>query len=219
MQFIAATQKMASLDPCLKNAKWWKPPQNWPSPAHRRFEIKCSWIFQEPINRGKYAYAVTWVKHALGKKIVSKILHLTQQTWEPPENNSFRLPIHFWTRKGIMFNGPFFTIQRTTLIEYLTTVLKRRENLWVLAHVQVNVPMMSSLSWYSNMSGPWASKPRFLSLRSQTEPFFTTGVENRTLPIICEFLWNRSDTNHFYVFHWELRFPFEMKKHVIQRGK
>jgi len=40
-------------------------------------------------------------------------------------------------------------------------------------------------------------KTRFWSLRSQTEPFFTTCVKNRTLPIIWEFLWNRSDTNHF----------------------
>ena len=28
-------------------------------------------------------------------------------------------------RKGVMLNGPFFTTQRTTLIEYLIIVLER----------------------------------------------------------------------------------------------
>jgi len=70
---------------------------------------------------------------------------------------------------------------------------------------------MSSLLWYSNVNGPWASKPRFWSLRSQTEPFFTTRVENYTLPIIWEFLWNHSDTNHFLCIDvisiWRLYLP------------
>jgi len=86
--------------------------------------------------------------------------------------------------------------QHTTATHYCHTLLQH-----------TNMPTMSFLLWYSNMSGPWTSKPRFWSLRSQTEPFFTTRVENRTLPIIWEFLWNRSDadnrhsqwndTNHF----------------------
>ena len=32
----------------------------------------------------------------------------------------------FLDRKGVMLNGPFFTTQQTTLIEYLITVLDRR---------------------------------------------------------------------------------------------
>jgi len=152
--------------------------------------------------------------------------------------------------KGVMLNGPFFTTQRTKFIQYLIIVLEKWEKMRVLAHVQVNVlmmssllwyycntllqltnlpmmssllwyycntllqhttathhcntllkhtdvPMMSCLLWYSNMSGPWASKPRFWSLQSQIEPFFTTHVKNWTLPIIWEFLWNLSNTNHF----------------------
>ena len=99
--------------------------------------------------------------------------------------------------KGVMLVGPFFTTQRTTLIEYLIIALERWEKLYVLAHVRVNVPIMLSLLWYSSVRDPWASKPRFWSLWSQTELFFTTRVENRTLPIIWVFLWNRSNTNHF----------------------
>jgi len=74
----------------------------------------------------------------------------------------------------------------TTATHYCNTLLQH-----------TNVPMMSPLLWYSNMSHPWAWKPRFWSLRSQTEHFFTTRVENRTLPIIWVFLRNRSNTIHF----------------------
>ena len=35
----------------------------------------------------------------------------------------------FLDRKGVMLNGPFFTTQRTTLIEYLIIVLERCEKL------------------------------------------------------------------------------------------
>jgi len=43
----------------------------------------------------------------------------------------------------------------------------------------------------------WAGEPRFRSLRSQTEHFFTTRVENRTLPIIWVFVRNRFNTFYF----------------------
>jgi len=35
MQFIDAIKKMASLDPCLKDAKWWEPPIETPIDPHR----------------------------------------------------------------------------------------------------------------------------------------------------------------------------------------
>jgi len=51
-----------------------KPPQIRPSPKQNRSESQFSCIFQEPMNRGKYAYMDSWVKHASGKSYcVSKI--------------------------------------------------------------------------------------------------------------------------------------------------
>jgi len=45
-----------------------------PSPNQNRSESQCSWIFQEPTNRGKHAYVGLWVKYALRKSFcVSKI--------------------------------------------------------------------------------------------------------------------------------------------------
>jgi len=45
------------------------------------------------------------------------------------------------------------------------------------------------------------------SLRSQTEPFFTTRVKNLTLPIILVFLSNRSDANHFLCIPLRITIP------------
>jgi len=57
-----------------------KPPQIWPSPKHNRSEFPYSCIFQEPMNRGKYAYMGLWVKYALGKSsCVSKIPPVQQK--------------------------------------------------------------------------------------------------------------------------------------------
>ena len=39
-----------------------KPPQNRPSPAQNRSESKFSYIFQQPMNRDKFAYIVLWAK-------------------------------------------------------------------------------------------------------------------------------------------------------------
>jgi len=65
MQFIDAIKKMASLDSCLKNAKWWKSSQNRSSPDQNRFVSKYSWIEPtEPMDRGKYAYVGSWVTYA-----------------------------------------------------------------------------------------------------------------------------------------------------------
>jgi len=50
--------------------------------------------------------------------------------------------------------------------------------------------------------GSCALKLRIWSLWTQTEHFFTTRVENRTLPIIWVFLWNCSTTNHFFCVDW-----------------
>ena len=88
-------------------------------------------------------------------------------------------------------------LQHTTATHYCNTLLQH-----------TNVPRMSPLLWYSNMIGPWASKPRFWSLRSQTEHFFTTLVENRTLPIIWVFLWNCSNINHFLCIPLRITIPF-----------
>jgi len=97
----------------------------------------------------------------------------TRQTHLQSHNTASVAVLTSISRTGVMLTDHFFTTQRTTLIEVLKTVLERREKLQVLAHVHVNVPMMSPLLWRSNMNGPWASKPRFWLL-SQTEHFFTT---------------------------------------------
>jgi len=52
-----------------------KTPKIRPSPKQNRSESQSSCIFQELMNRGKYAYIGSWVKYALGKSsCVSKIM-------------------------------------------------------------------------------------------------------------------------------------------------
>jgi len=51
-----------------------KPPQILPSTNQNRSESQCSCIFQELMNRGKYAYVGLRVKYALGRSsCLSKI--------------------------------------------------------------------------------------------------------------------------------------------------
>jgi len=60
-------------------------------------EIQYSCIFQEAMNRGKYAYVGLWVRCALGKKILR--LKNPTSAAKKTENNRFRVPIHFATNR------------------------------------------------------------------------------------------------------------------------
>jgi len=67
MQFLGTIQKLASLFLRLQNAKWRKTPTDSTILKQNMSESQCSYIFQEPLNRGKYAYTGLSVKHGLGK--------------------------------------------------------------------------------------------------------------------------------------------------------
>jgi hypothetical protein len=57
-----------------------KPPQIRPPPKQNRSESQCSCIFQEPMNRGKYAYMGLWVKYAFRKSsCFSKVTPVVQK--------------------------------------------------------------------------------------------------------------------------------------------
>ena len=57
-----------------------KPPQIRPPPKQNRSEPQCFCIFQEPMNRGKYAFMGLWVKYALGKSsCLSKVTPVVQK--------------------------------------------------------------------------------------------------------------------------------------------
>jgi len=60
MQFRYAMQKMASLIPCLENAKMAGNLHRTPS----SFDSEYSCVFQPPMNSGKYAYMAVGLKHA-----------------------------------------------------------------------------------------------------------------------------------------------------------
>jgi len=91
-----------------------KTPTIGPSPKQNRSESQCSCIFQELMNRGKYAYIGLWVKYVLGKSsYVSEITPLPQKNWRitvfmflPTLQltasllKSFRLRLHCYTLKG-----------------------------------------------------------------------------------------------------------------------
>jgi len=66
-----ASQKIQSLGAIKKWQVWFrganmqnggKPSQNRPPPAQNRSKSKFSSIFQQSMNRNKYAYMVLWVK-------------------------------------------------------------------------------------------------------------------------------------------------------------
>jgi len=74
MQFLGAIKKLASLFPRLKTQSGGKTPQILPSLNQNMSKSQCSCIFQEPLNRGKYAYTGSSIQHGLGKSsYVSKI--------------------------------------------------------------------------------------------------------------------------------------------------
>ena len=117
MQCIDAIKSMASLDPCLKNAKWWEPPQNRPSPAQNRPESEYSWIFQDFRNSGKYhVYVVGRMEYGLGKRFCGSIIprkidfsyFLQKNCCRAPINpkstallwKSFHLHLHCYTLLG-----------------------------------------------------------------------------------------------------------------------
>jgi len=81
MQFLGATKKSGKSGRFYtKRKSSGKPPQIRPLPKHNRSEFQCSCIFQELMNRGKYAYLGLWVKHALGtSSCVSKIQPVPQK--------------------------------------------------------------------------------------------------------------------------------------------
>jgi len=82
-----------------------------PSPNQNWSESQCSCIFQEPMNRGKYAYMSLWVRYALRKRsCVSKIPPVRQKNREYPflwpyplgqlttlPLKTFRLRLHCYT--------------------------------------------------------------------------------------------------------------------------
>jgi len=69
MQFLGTIKKLASLFPRLQNAKWRKTPAD--SSKQNRSASQCCCIFQEPLNRGKYAYVGLFGKIWLWKKFLS----------------------------------------------------------------------------------------------------------------------------------------------------
>jgi len=72
--FICTIKKVASWNPWRQNAKWRKPPTDSTVTEPKYVQVPIFLQFQEPMNRGKYAYMGLWVKYALGKSsCVSKI--------------------------------------------------------------------------------------------------------------------------------------------------
>jgi len=64
MQFLETIKKLTSLFPRLQNAKWRENPIISAVTNQNRSESQRFWIFQEPLNMGKYVYAGTgsWVE-------------------------------------------------------------------------------------------------------------------------------------------------------------
>jgi len=80
MQFLGAIKKVVSLGAFIQTAIVAGKP---PSPKKNTSESQCSCIFQEPMNRDKYAYMGLWVKDALGKSFCfSKIAPVSKKTGE-----------------------------------------------------------------------------------------------------------------------------------------
>jgi len=69
VQFLGAIKKVASLHPCLTNAKWRKPHTESTVPVQNMLEFECSCIFQEFMGRANDAYVVLWV-NCLWKKFL-----------------------------------------------------------------------------------------------------------------------------------------------------
>jgi len=66
--------------PTPKRRSSTKHPQIRPPPKQNSSESQWSCIFQEPMNRGKYAYIGLWVKYALGKNsCFSKVTPVLQK--------------------------------------------------------------------------------------------------------------------------------------------
>jgi len=86
MQFLGAIQKSGKSRRYYINHKsGGKSPQIQPSRKQNRSESQCSCIFQELMNRDKYAYVGWWVKYALEKNsCVSEIPSMQQKKRRMP---------------------------------------------------------------------------------------------------------------------------------------
>ena len=136
--------------PCALIQNDGKPPQIRPSPKQNRSESRCSCIFQEPMNRGKYAYIGSWVKHAPRKAYcVSKITPVRSKTRRITVSvflstlkltalllKSFRLRFHCYTLKVVRSKFERFLVSGLLLNNLSATQYKY---IWMYVHTYVRI--------------------------------------------------------------------------------
>ena len=127
-----------------------KPPQIRPSPKQNRSESQCSCIFQEPMNRGKYAYMGSWVKYAPEKAYcVSKITPVRSKTRRISVSvflstlkltalllKSFRLLLHCYNLKVVISKFERFLMSGLLLNNLSATQYKY---IWIYGHTYVRI--------------------------------------------------------------------------------
>jgi len=135
-----------------------KPPQIQPSQKQSRSECYCSCIFQEPMNRGKYAYIGLWVKNVKGKVNLKKWTAGTPEM--PLRNYLFVLFVCFhWVKNCQLFvvaalNMSNYLIYRfiseAILVPQLSCVRIHRlpNNIWRVRRVEIkNGPIFITVDW------------------------------------------------------------------------
>jgi len=114
MQFFGAIENVASPSTLIQNAKVAGNPTDSAFTEQNRSESQCFCIFQELMNRGKYAYVGSWVKYAFGKS--SCVSKNPTRSAKNPENNCFHVPIHFLRPTALLWKSFRLRLHCYTLV-------------------------------------------------------------------------------------------------------